>query len=113
MSHICLYSFENSDMRILTVAVSCQKMKVVIYLLFLFYEANDKESKEEPEDEDDLPPKSEETDAQKLAITNFERNWTNLQGIIQSINNIEPILVDCGKKEDAILDTIVSKLEGK
>eukprot|EP00794_Sanderia_malayensis_P000181 gene181-794_t len=63
--------------------------------------------------EDKMPPKSAATDAQKSAITNFDKNWVSLQGVVRSINNIEPALVDAELTQDQIEAETVASLEAQ
>ncbi len=62
--------------------------------------------------EDEMPPKSPAFNAQKEAITNFEKNWITLQGVVRSINTIEPLLVDAELTAEQIQANAFENLEG-
>ena len=64
-------------------------------------------------DEDEMPPKSPQLDAQRSAIVDFDKNWTSLQGALRSVSNLEPVLIDCAQNENSVESEAIANLEGK
>lgn len=60
-----------------------------------------------------MPPQSDELEAQKSLLVNFDKNWTSLQGAIRSMSSIEPHLVDCNQDEKTIEAGVIEYLEGR
>ena len=76
-------------------------------------ETNIPEGSSNEDFESEMPPKSPERDAQRVALTNFDKNWTSLQGVIRSVSVLEPVLIDCAQEEEQLLEEAVRELEGK
>jgi len=64
-------------------------------------------------DEESSPPQSAELEAQKSFLSNFDKNWTSLQGALRSSSSIEPFLIDCMQDEETVEADAVEHLEEK
>eukprot|EP00795_Rhopilema_esculentum_P017699 gene17699-9356_t len=64
-------------------------------------------------DEDEMPPKSPQLDAQRSAIVDFDKNWTSLQGALRSVSNLEPVLIDCDQNENGVESEAITNLEAQ
>ena len=64
-------------------------------------------------DEESSPPQSAELEAQKSFLSNFDKNWTSLQGALRSSSSIEPFLIDCMQDEETVEADAVEHLEGE